>query len=173
MYVLLNNCCWMFNRLSSKHNSNLATSNLLCLPRLNSFQAAYRFAILVNLCHRLPSKPPHRAGADISIIHKIKVVYAYIYQTGHKLNKRDKLGIHQQVEQLTLTILTDIIRTALTKRNDKLTILEHVRVSLEVLKHLVRTEYELKIIPAKTYWYTQKMLVEISKMANGWIKYLS
>jgi len=43
----------------------------------------------------------------------------------------------------------------------------------EKLKHLTRLEYQLKIISEKLYIQTQSALVEISKMINGWIKYLT
>ena len=74
---------------------------------------------------------------------------------------------------MILNILSNLIRTALSQKSKKLQILEEVRVVLEVLKQLVRTEHELEIINRKTYWHIEQQLVEISKMANGWIKYLS
>jgi len=52
-------------------------------------------------------------------------------------------------------------------------LLEKVRVTLEIAKHLVRTEYELKIITQRQYIHVEGLLVETSKMTNGWIKYLA
>ena len=95
-----------------------------------------------------------------------------IYQAGKKLQKSDKLGIHTQIERITLDTLRDIIRAAFSRKMHKLSTLEHVRVSLEVLKHLIRTEHELHIIDEKSYLRISILIVETSKMANGWIKYL-
>lgn len=69
--------------------------------------------------------------------------------------------------------MTEIIRASLTTRPKKIEPLEKARVSLEVIKHLVRTEYELKIIDQKTYIRIESSLIETSKMTNGWIKYLT
>ncbi len=67
----------------------------------------------------------------------------------------------------------DIIRAAFARKSQKIMILEDVRTSLEVLKHLVRTEHELHIIEEKSYLRIAVLIVETSKMANGWIKYLA
>ncbi len=74
---------------------------------------------------------------------------------------------------MTVDAMKNIISASLSRKNQKLEILEYTRVELEVLKNLIRTEYELKIIPEKTYIYTESLLVETSKMTNGWIKYIT
>ncbi|MEK9151015.1 MAG: four helix bundle protein [Patescibacteria group bacterium] len=61
----------------------------------------------------------------------------------------------------------------MAQKYQKREILEHVRVSLETLKHLVRIEYEHNIIPEKSYIEIAALLIETSKMTNGWIKYLT
>ena len=69
--------------------------------------------------------------------------------------------------------MRDIIEAALSPINHKLPHLESTRLSLEVLKHLVRIEYELKIISEKAYILIEHHAVETSKMTNGWIKYIT
>ena len=95
-----------------------------------------------------------------------------MYQTGKKLTKRDKLGLHKNIEHETSLVLTYILRASFESRQKKLETLETSRVSVEVLKQLVRAEYELKIIDEKNYIKTQDKLQTISKEINGWIKYL-
>ena len=51
--------------------------------------------------------------------------------------------------------------------------LETLRVKTEVLKHLIRTENELRIIDDETYLRLSLKLVEIGKMTNGWINFLT
>ena len=95
-----------------------------------------------------------------------------MYQTGNKLTKRDKLGIHAEIESIALLALRDIISASLSLKVEKQGMLERARTSLEVLKHLVRTEHELKIIDQKTYLHIEELLIETSKQLNGWLKYL-
>jgi hypothetical protein len=69
--------------------------------------------------------------------------------------------------------MTTIISASFSPKTKKFELLEKVRVALEITKHLVRTEYELKIITQRQYIQVEAMLVEISKMTNGWIKYVA
>lgn len=106
------------------------------------------------------------------ILHTIKQVYATLYQTGNKLSKRNKLGIHAELERIALLTLSDITTASLSPKLQKQVPLNRARTSLEVLKHLVRTEYELKIIDQKIYLHTEGLLIETSKQLNGWLKSL-
>jgi hypothetical protein len=114
--------------------------------------------------------PPN---TDISIVHIVKKLYATIYQIGIKLPKYNKLGIHSDIEHVALETITFIIKASLASRTKKVEPLEQTRINLELLKHLIRTEHELKIITEKQYIYTESMLIETSKMTNGWIKFLT
>jgi len=51
--------------------------------------------------------------------------------------------------------------------------LEKLRIKNSVLQNLLRTENELKIIEDKTYLRIAEQIMEISKMNNGWINYLT
>jgi hypothetical protein len=48
--------------------------------------------------------------------------------------------------------------------------LSQARRDIEVLKHLIRLEYELNIIKEKSYIAMSHMLENISMMTTGWIK---
>lgn len=109
---------------------------------------------------------------DIPIFHSVKRLYAIIYRTGNTLSKRDKLGIHRHIEEICLVLFDEIVNAALVTKVKKVPHLETIRMMLEKLKHLVRLEFEMKIIPEKSYIQTQAELVEMSKMATGWLKYL-
>lgn len=89
-----------------------------------------------------------------------------------KLSKRDRFGIHLKIENLCLACLEFSISAAFEEKAEKIKTLKHLRVQIEVLKRLIRHEYEVKIIDNRWYWRLQGQLEEISKMANGWIKYL-
>ncbi|KKS34677.1 MAG: hypothetical protein UV22_C0008G0009 [Parcubacteria group bacterium GW2011_GWA2_42_35] len=68
--------------------------------------------------------------------------------------------------------MSSIITAALELRENKLVILNSARIKIEVLKRLIRITYELNVIESKKYINLESDLQEISKMTNGWIKYL-
>ncbi len=84
--------------------------------------------------------------------------------------KGNKLGIHKKIEETCLNILTRTIDASLRSKQDKIPYLAQVRRDIEVLKHLVRIEYELGVIKEKTYLVLAHILQDISMMATGWQK---
>ncbi len=106
-----------------------------------------------------------------SIIHKVRLLHKDIYTTGNRLSKRDKLGIHQDVERLTLEMFSRIVEAAFTNRDTKRGVLEIARVRLELLKNIMRTENELGVVDQRTYLRFAEQTVEISRMLNGWISF--
>lgn len=68
--------------------------------------------------------------------------------------------------------MSNIIRASILPKHNKEDLLTETRLSLEVIKHLIRTEYDLKIIDQKTYIRLEGLTVELSRMITGWIKYL-
>ncbi len=69
--------------------------------------------------------------------------------------------------------MSNLISASFSNKITKQTSLEQARISLEILKHLIRTEHELKIIDQKTYFRIENLVIETSKMTNGWIKYIT
>ncbi len=84
--------------------------------------------------------------------------------------KRDKLGIHKNIEDKCIEILSISIDSALSPKSYKAESLAKLRREIETLKHLIRMEYELNIIKEKTYIYLAQNLQNISMMATGWHK---
>jgi len=96
-----------------------------------------------------------------------------LYVLGNNLSKKDKLGIHAQIEKTCLEILILVIDAAYKTRSLKKPVLEVARIKIEVLKQLVRSVHELNIYGEKIYLDLQSQLQEISKMTNGWIKFVT
>jgi len=71
------------------------------------------------------------------------------------------------LEAISLTIAA-----ALESNKGKLSLLNSIRIKIEILKRLIRVCRDLNIINDKNYISIELNLQEISKMANGWIKYL-
>ena len=106
------------------------------------------------------------------MIHKICEFYKKVYSLSFKIPKKDRLGIHSKIESFCLETICLIITAALETKIKKLPILNSARIKIEVLKRLIRVVYELNIIAKEKYIDLEYDLQEISKMINGWIKYL-
>lgn len=89
-----------------------------------------------------------------------------------KLPKKDRFGIYFKIENTCLETLILIITASLESKNGKLLPLNSARVKIELLKRLIRITYELNLIKNNKYVELESDLQEISKMTNGWIKYL-
>lgn len=105
------------------------------------------------------------------IIHKIEEFYRKFYSLGKKISKRDRFGIYLKIEGVVLEIFELTISAALETKNNKLPLINSARVKVEVLKRIIRTTAELKIIESKDYIELESELQQISKMINGWRNY--
>lgn len=113
------------------------------------------------------STPPDKTPA---VIHKIRILHKDIYTIGQKLSKRDKLGIHADIEKECLTLLKHSIKATLTNKRDvrKIEFISATRTLQQTLANLIRTEFELKILAEKQYLYLSSQTVEIGRMLSGW-----
>ncbi|MFH1473231.1 MAG: four helix bundle protein [bacterium] len=98
-------------------------------------------------------------------------MYREIYSLSNKIPKRDKLGLHGIIEQTCIRMLSLSIESSLTKKADKWEIIRKIRIYVETLKYLIRTEFELNIIKREQYLSLEEKLQEISKEAVGWERY--
>lgn len=86
--------------------------------------------------------------------------------------KRDKFGVFLKLENICLELAELILTASFEAKNNKLPLLNSARIKIEVLKRLFRVANEINIIENKTYINFETDLQELSKMTNGWIKYL-
>lgn len=89
------------------------------------------------------------------------------------MSKRNKLGIHAEGERVCLDLLALSVEAAFTPKTQKKPLLEKLRLKAEILKHIIRSEYELGILEQKKYLRISEQLIEISKMANGWLNFVT
>ena len=82
------------------------------------------------------------------------------------------MGIFAKIETNCLDLLENIVAASFEKKENKLPVLSRSRIKVETLKRLVRITAELKMIQQKDYLMFESQLQEISKMTNGWIKYM-
>ena len=95
-------------------------------------------------------------------------MYALTYQSRVQIDKKNRYGIHTEIEKRVLAILEYGIEASLTADDKKVLHIKKIRIGGETLKHLVRLEYEMQIINQKKYIALESILVELSKMALGW-----
>ena len=107
------------------------------------------------------------------IIVHVQKLYQELYKIGGQVPKRDKLGLHAEIDKACIKTLSACIQASLTSRNNKLAIIREIRISVETMKYLVRISHELSIIDQKKYISIESKLQEISKMATGWEKYIT
>ena len=120
-----------------------------------------------------PIKAPPNGIFVAPIIFHIQSLYKELHDIGNKIPKRDKLGLHLEVEKICLKMLSLSIKASLENRGEKENTIRELRIGTETLKHLIRAESELKIIQEKVYLFIEEKLQEISKEAVGWEKYVS
>jgi four helix bundle protein len=117
--------------------------------------------------------PPDQTRINVPLIHKLCEFYKKIYLVSSKIPKKDRFGIYSKIENICIDIIILIITAALENKNNKLSLLNSARIKIETLKRLIRIIHELNIIKRKDYIDLEFNLQEISKMTNGWIKYLT
>ena len=107
------------------------------------------------------------------IVHGITNLYQELYYTRGQIAKIHKFGLFSKIENIIIDCLELAITAALTERSYKSPLIKKLKIQIEVVKKLIRLLWELKIINDKKYLLFSQKLVEISKMASGWIKYLN
>lgn len=107
------------------------------------------------------------------MLHKINELFKELYLLSKQIPKPDRFGIWSKIQNICLESVELIITASLEIKDNKLSILQSVRIKIEVLKRLIRLSNQLHIIKNKKYIELISDLQEISKMINGWIKYLN
>ena len=105
-------------------------------------------------------------------MHNVAEFYKLIYVTEKQIPKRDRFGIFMRIENTCLVLFENIISAAISQKQDKIQFVKNSQKQIEIIKRLIRITYELGIIKDKNYFKISEEAVEISKMINGWIKYL-
>ena len=96
--------------------------------------------------------------ADVSVVHKITVLYKEIYILGAKIPKRDKFGIYLKIEQTCLESLRYAIQATYSTKDRKVVLLPELKIEIETTKHLVRLLHEINVIDQTKYLQLQTFL---------------
>ncbi|MBI4253056.1 four helix bundle protein [Candidatus Uhrbacteria bacterium] len=116
--------------------------------------------------------PPPNDFGTVPVIHKASEWYKAIYTFSSKISKKDRFGIYLKIEHGALELIDLLLVAALEDKDKKYLPLRNARLKTESLKRLIRICYEIGVVDLKHYINFEYPLQEISKMINGWIKYL-
>ena len=114
---------------------------------------------------------PQQVNAPL--IHKVCELYKKFYILSSRSSKRDKLGIYLRIENICLDVFHNVVTAAFSSKESKLQAINSAKIKIEILKRLLRVANELDIVQKNKYIELEIDLQEISKMANGWIKYIT
>ena len=109
---------------------------------------------------------------DTPIFKKTYDMYKTLY--GYRLDvpRLDRYTVWQKSENLLLDVLEDIIRASQTSKDEKLPILEHASVQLNLLRVFLRLAQDVSALDMKKYIALETALDEIGRMLGGWIRSL-
>jgi len=109
---------------------------------------------------------------EAPLVHKVCEFYKSIYALSQKIPKKDRYGIYLKIENICLDTFYLTINASLETKDKKLPLVNEMRIKIEILKRFIRILKELNIIEDRVYLNLEICLQEISKMTNGWIKFL-
>ena len=107
---------------------------------------------------------------DIPIFQHSYDLYKQMHLLRSKITKQDRFTLWQRVENVTLTIIEDLLNAGSIPKADKLPVLESVSKNLNLLRVLLRLAKDTKTIDIKRYDQMQSAIDEIGRMLGGWIK---
>lgn len=125
----------------------------------------------------LLTRPPPDGNFDhnsLLILKKFGDYFKYYYGIYKTLPKIDRFGIGKEIAEGGLAVYILLFRASKLNRQDfrkKKFILEANEI-IDLLRFLVRTCFELKLIRQNQYLLLSKQLLEIGKMSGGLIKKL-
>ena len=92
----------------------------------------------------------------------------WLMPTISKFPKCKRYTLGQRIEDNILDILALLLEANYSK--EKLNILKHANLKLEVFRHLIRLSYDLRFINIRRYELISKETNEIGRLIGGWIK---
>lgn len=85
-----------------------------------------------------------------------------------KFPKYKRYTLGQRIEDDLLNILELLLEANYSK--EKLGILKHANIKLEIFRHLIRLSFDLRLINIRRYELISEETNEIGRLIGGWIK---
>lgn len=106
---------------------------------------------------------------DIPIFKKSYELYQTFHAYRDTIKKLDRHTIWERSEKAILDIIEGILAASEAYKAQKLPILKHVSVKLNLLRVFFRLAKDSKIIDIKKYVALEELVDEIGRMLGGWI----
>ena len=113
---------------------------------------------------------PHRSVLDIPLFHKLYDFYKLLDSHYDKIPKTKRYTLWKRCENVTLSILTQLIRTGPLQGEVRVQALQAMSHEVDLLKVLIRLAQDTHTVTPKQYMVMQTSLQEIGKMIGGWLK---
>src|SRR3989344_6189954 len=107
---------------------------------------------------------------DIPILKKLNELYRVFLEFRKLVPKQERHTIYERSENALLDTIELLFHAGYAKSNTKKIILEKASVKLNLLRFLIRTMKETKILDPKKYIRIQGLVDEIGRMLGGWIR---
>jgi len=103
-----------------------------------------------------------------NVVTKIQDLLLYLIPQLAKFPRDQKFVLGDRIETKVLDVQERCLRAYYSK--DKREHLVEANLGLEVVRHLVRLSYDLRIINAQRYGVISEKVDEVGRMVGGWIK---
>lgn len=110
---------------------------------------------------------------EAPIIQKTTDLYKEFYGYLKLFPKQDRYLIGKRCEDLILDFMEEIYRAVASSKEERLLVLANANVKFEVLKFLLRSCRELRLIDNKKYISLESKIIELGKQLGGWMRSLN
>ena len=107
------------------------------------------------------------------VVHDCHEALKWLIPQLDKFPRVRRYTLGERMETKLLEVLEQCVEAAYASGNQKIVALKQASTRLNVLKHLWRLAYELKVIAPKTHTHGSKLLVELGEQIGGWQRYLA
>jgi len=116
--------------------------------------------------------PPPNASAPLPVLETISAAYKQWHQMLPHLPRLSRYTLGVKIDSQFIEIAEILLVAGFAGREQKLPLLQKASVKLDVLKWLLQTAWELKVVSNVQYGQLARSIVSAGKMIGGWIKSL-
>lgn len=108
---------------------------------------------------------------EMPILSQLLVLYEFLHKLIFIFPKYERYTLGEKIQDSILTSIEFTVIANSSNKYEKEKVLLQANAKIELLKILLRTALNCKIIEEKDYLEGTRRLQEIGKMTQGWIKY--
>ncbi len=87
-----------------------------------------------------------------------------------KFPRSHRFTLGERMENVLLAVLESLVAAAYSASSEKQTLLKRANTKLEILRHLWRLAFELKIIPVRRFEHGAKLMDQLGRQIGGWLR---